>query len=174
MANYLTTDTDLTAVANAIRTKGGTSASLAFPAEFVSAIGAISGGGGEMTLLASGNYVLSSDLGTKNMVIPVSVSGTPMMILVVKDTPRNAQQTFAWVRFLNNIPTEISTVFGATTEIMHTTGTNTYYSAKGNSNAVPLTVDSSTSPTKLTCVRFSNPYPIRADTYHWYIWGTPA
>lgn len=47
--NYLTTDTDLTSVANAIRTKGGTSAQLAFPADFVSAINAISGGGGVLT-----------------------------------------------------------------------------------------------------------------------------
>lgn len=39
-------DADLTSVANAIRTKGGTSASLAFPSGFVSAIQAISGGGG--------------------------------------------------------------------------------------------------------------------------------
>ena len=39
-------DSDLTSVANAIRTKGGTSASLAFPSGFVSAINAISGGGG--------------------------------------------------------------------------------------------------------------------------------
>lgn len=39
-------DTDLTSVANAIRTKGGTSAALAFPAEFVSAIEAIETGGG--------------------------------------------------------------------------------------------------------------------------------
>lgn len=46
MSNYLATDTDLTAVADAIRTKGGTSASLAFPSDFVSAINAISGGGG--------------------------------------------------------------------------------------------------------------------------------
>lgn len=37
-------DADLTSVANAIRTKGGTSAQLAFPADFVQAIGAISGG----------------------------------------------------------------------------------------------------------------------------------
>ena len=41
-------DADLTSVANAIRTKGGTSASLAFPAGFVQAIGDIpSGGGGD-------------------------------------------------------------------------------------------------------------------------------
>lgn len=40
-------DTDLTSVANAIRTKGGTSAQLAFPSGFVSAIDAIPTGGGE-------------------------------------------------------------------------------------------------------------------------------
>lgn len=45
--NYITTDTELTSIANAIRTKGGTSAGLAFPSEFISAINAISGGGGE-------------------------------------------------------------------------------------------------------------------------------
>ena len=43
-------DTDLTSIANAIRTKGGTSASLAFPAGFVSAIEAISGGGGGLSV----------------------------------------------------------------------------------------------------------------------------
>lgn len=44
MANYLTNDTDLGAVADAIRTKGGTSGQLAFPQGFVDAIDAISGG----------------------------------------------------------------------------------------------------------------------------------
>lgn len=42
-------DSSLTSIANAIRTKGGTSASLAFPADFVSAINAISGGGNTFT-----------------------------------------------------------------------------------------------------------------------------
>lgn len=42
-------DADLTSVANAIRTKGGTSASLAFPADFVSAVEAIPTGGGGWT-----------------------------------------------------------------------------------------------------------------------------
>lgn len=45
MPNYLVSDTDLTAVANAIREKGGTSATLEFPSGFISAIQAISGGG---------------------------------------------------------------------------------------------------------------------------------
>ena len=44
MADYLTTDTELTSVADAIRTKGGTSASLVYPTGFVSAINAISTG----------------------------------------------------------------------------------------------------------------------------------
>ena len=44
MANYLATDTDLVAVADAIRTKGGTSGALTFPGGFVSAIEAISAG----------------------------------------------------------------------------------------------------------------------------------
>lgn len=43
-------DADLTSVADAIRTKGGTSASLAFPSGFVSAINAIPTGGGGATI----------------------------------------------------------------------------------------------------------------------------
>jgi hypothetical protein len=46
MSSYLVNDTSLTAVANAIRTKGGTSASLVFPNGFVSAIQAIPTGSG--------------------------------------------------------------------------------------------------------------------------------
>lgn len=46
MSNYLVDSADLTSVANAIRTKGGTSAQLSFPAGFVSAVQAIPAGGG--------------------------------------------------------------------------------------------------------------------------------
>lgn len=51
-------DADLTSVANAIRTKGGTSASLAFPTDFVSAIQAIPSGGGGTA--ESGSFVATS------------------------------------------------------------------------------------------------------------------
>lgn len=58
-------DSNLTLVANAIRTKGGTSASLTFPSDFVSAINAISGGGGATlitkSITANGTYNASSD-----------------------------------------------------------------------------------------------------------------
>ena len=46
MAEYLTNTTDLTAVANAIREKGGTSAPLVYPDGFVSAIQSIDTTGG--------------------------------------------------------------------------------------------------------------------------------
>ena len=57
MANYLTTDTELTSIANAIRTKGGTSAQLTYPTGFVTAINAIPTGGGGGTI----NVTLSGD-----------------------------------------------------------------------------------------------------------------
>lgn len=49
MADYLVTDTELTDVADAIREKGGTSAALEWPDEYVSAIAAIPTGGGGAT-----------------------------------------------------------------------------------------------------------------------------
>lgn len=51
-------DADLTSVANAIRTKGGTSAQLAFPAGFVSAVEAIPTGGGGISIsdIATGAF----------------------------------------------------------------------------------------------------------------------
>lgn len=58
-------DNNLTSVANAIRTKGGTSASLTFPTDFVSAINAISGGGGSTlitkSITANGTYSAEDD-----------------------------------------------------------------------------------------------------------------
>lgn len=67
-------DADLTSVANAIRTKGGTSAALAFPADFVSAIAAIpSGGGSVQTGTVAGN-------GSVDITIPVN--GTVSAIIV--------------------------------------------------------------------------------------------
>ena len=52
MADYVVSEESLSTVANAIRTKGGTSAQLAFPAEFVSAIEDIETGGGDPYELA--------------------------------------------------------------------------------------------------------------------------
>lgn len=63
MANYKVADTELTSIANAIRTKGGTSAQLEFPTEFVSAIGDLPSAAtlGTKTVTANGTYQASSD-----------------------------------------------------------------------------------------------------------------
>jgi len=54
---YLVNDTDLTAIADAIRAKGGTSAPLVYPTGFVSAIEAIeTGGGGSSASLSDVNF----------------------------------------------------------------------------------------------------------------------
>lgn len=73
MANYLTTDTDLEAVADAIRNKGGTSADLEFPHGFVDAIDAIEAGGSGSgaavvasgTFTGNGSFSISIPVGTK-------------------------------------------------------------------------------------------------------------
>ena len=57
-------DNDLTSIANAIRTKGGTSAELTFPEGFVTAIASIpSGGGGNLEKIV-GEIVTPDDVGT--------------------------------------------------------------------------------------------------------------
>ena len=79
MSDYLVTDSELTSVADAIRTKGGTSASLSFPTEFVSAIQNIPTGGGSTlgtkTITENGTYNASSDGYDGYSQVTVSVSG---------------------------------------------------------------------------------------------------
>lgn len=64
MSNYIANGDDLTAVANAIRTRGGTNEQLVFPSGFVSAINAIPSGGGSggTTLLGQTPYKLTEDV----------------------------------------------------------------------------------------------------------------
>ena len=57
--DYLTTDQELTSIANAIRTKGGTSESLSYPDEFISAIEAIETGVDISDTTAAAGDVLS-------------------------------------------------------------------------------------------------------------------
>ena len=77
MSNYLVDGNDLTSIANEIRTKGGTSAGLQFPAEFVSAIQAIETGGGDSPpsplKVIWGTVTVASN--TKTLQIPLGDSG---------------------------------------------------------------------------------------------------
>lgn len=67
--DYLTNDTDIKKVADAIRAKGGTSAPLAYPSGFVSAIQAIPSGSAKeeqeksISITANGTYTIEPDVG---------------------------------------------------------------------------------------------------------------
>ena len=88
MANYIASDTDLTAVADAIRTKGGTSADLTFPSGFVSAIQAIPTGGGSWKA-ATGSFTPTQIYNTNvdvKITDDTTIGFTPtMFILALKD-----------------------------------------------------------------------------------------
>lgn len=66
-------DSDLTSVANAIRTRGGTSADLAFPAGFVSAVGAI---GNQYAAADEGKVVSNGALVAQTAHAEVTQNGT--------------------------------------------------------------------------------------------------
>ena len=61
MADYIVKDTELTSVANAIRTVGGTNSLLSFPNGFVSAVNNISGGGGSSDFSTATVTIINGD-----------------------------------------------------------------------------------------------------------------
>lgn len=67
MTDYLVTDTELTSIANAIRTKGGTSASLTYPTGFVTAINNIPTGGTPTLQTVTKTYTPKSSAITENI-----------------------------------------------------------------------------------------------------------
>ena len=86
MANYIVSDTNLTAVANAIRTKGGTSEQLEFPDGFVSAIGDIQTGGGvtveALSVTENGTYTAPTGKAYSPVTVNVSGGGTDDLLLL--------------------------------------------------------------------------------------------
>lgn len=86
MAEYKVSGANLTSVADAIRTKGGTSASLSFPDEFVSAIGAIPTGSGSTlitkSIAANGTYDAQDDDadGYSQVTVNVPAPSVPFVI----------------------------------------------------------------------------------------------
>ena len=107
-------DTDLTAVANAIRTKGGTSAQLAFPVGFVSAVEAIPTGGGGADW---------NDIVTKNVTGTVTITAQriyeysfyfqPIEKVVAPNATQFDQYSFAWCQHLGScIFPEVTTFSG--------------------------------------------------------------
>ncbi len=102
-------DTDLTSVANAIRTKGGTSAQLAFPGGFVSAVDAIPTGGGNkssgtITLAADGDITIPHNLNSLRVICLVRPTGT------IKPSTGYKHMSLVAVNFLEIYSTELQSV----------------------------------------------------------------
>lgn len=96
MADYLTTDTELASVADAIRTKGGTSSSLVYPTGFVSAINAIPTGSSitveSLSVTQNGSYTAPS--GKAYSPITVNVPGSSGMAYAMFEASGPNEFTF--------------------------------------------------------------------------------
>lgn len=114
MPNYVVQGSDLSSVANAIRSKGETTAQMAFPTGFVSAIEAIpTGGGSDVVLLASGTYTKDGD--SAGIDIPVSYSGTPVYWFYYNKTPKEGtNQTVCGFQFPFPVTDQYLTTYGVT------------------------------------------------------------
>lgn len=105
MANYLTTDTDLAAVADSIREKGGTSAALAFPSGFIDAIDAIeTGGGGLPSNIEVIDFTPISDLTSSNkLTLNFQNSYTSCFVCVCcleqQSAPSSGYTALLWLNF---------------------------------------------------------------------------
>ena len=121
MANeYIVNSADLTAVAEAIRTKGGTSDALTFPGGFVEAVGAILEGTGGGLAYDMGEFVLTEETTgkttTNSPVIAHNLGAAPDFILVWTDdltgTAAAEDKTdnvgFIYMRRLMNLPQRIT------------------------------------------------------------------
>lgn len=95
MSEYIVTDTELTAVANAIRTKGGTSADLEWNADFISAIEAISGGG-EVSVK---DIVDILNEGVLNTIVPFYTSASNPTGYTLSYSSQGGSTTPAWAIF---------------------------------------------------------------------------
>lgn len=100
MTDYLVTDTELTSIADAIRTKGGTSANLSFPTEFVSAINAIETGGGGLEY-EEGIYTPTEDIARPTVAFENTHTKTPAIVVMsdvtgTADATTNSNYTFGF------------------------------------------------------------------------------
>ena len=153
---------DLTSVANAIRTKGGTSAQLAFPADFVSAIAAIPTGGGSS--VKTGTVTPASRVNSVSFDVGMS-SITGLLIIPTESPLLSGGKTFAggylsaegyWKTFWgtsNNVGSSLLAPASTTSAMKATiTGTViTVYSYDTNSPSI-------------------NEGQFEAITYRWYAW----
>lgn len=109
MTEYITTDTELTDVADAIRTKGGTSAALEWPTDYVDAIDAIeTGGGGEYVIIPryssnNGNVTWDKDKASQGETVTVTnVASSAQTIELWSINEPYTSGTGSYTRFSTN------------------------------------------------------------------------
>ena len=83
MAEYLIRDTTLDAIADAINTKTGGSSAMT-PAEMVTAIGSISGGGG--TAIQSGHFTPANADSTYSVIVDNEIASNPFVAIFSIDS----------------------------------------------------------------------------------------
>lgn len=84
MSDYITNTAELTAIADAIRAKGSTTASLVYPDGFVSAIEDIESGGGGASNFVHGTFTTGRSSSAADLItIPYTGNGYPVMAVVV-------------------------------------------------------------------------------------------
>ena len=162
-------DAALSAVADAIRSKGGTEAALSFPAGFVSAVEALESGGGQgYSLLASGSYTKTdAAVVPSRLEIPVSFSGTPVCVFVCAQSPLAENQTLRWFKQFEP-EEELASRLGFPMAI------TVYKPASGNPYAaVSDKMSFQNGGTVLRCDRQGSNYGVCDNSYDWYIWGRP-
>ena len=131
-------NSNLTSVANAIRTKGGTSAQLAFPEGFVSAIGDIQTGGG---ITAPSNAVAFFPFEVTFTEQPASIKLDVSNIL----TLLTQNETYAWSVTFFRDDAVISTTYTYINQVFSVGGR-----ISNNNAAVNLSYDLSTEAASLT------------------------
>ena len=168
MADYLIQSETLDDIADAINAKTGGSSAMT-PAEMVTAIGSISGGGGGFSLLASGSYTLASQGATVR--IPVSFSGNPINVFVIyRGDGTGVAHTQAWA-FMATLPTsELETLFDVSADRAPRSAISQAADGRYYHNP-PIRARLESDNTIIDVRQTGSSYPCLAGQYDWYIYG---
>ena len=132
----------------------------------INSLGVNVSGGPSVTLLASGTYTKTDSSTLPGQLnIPVSYTGTATQIFVYAPTPiSGVQQTFKWAWQVKQ-ESEMQSHLGKTFAIMI---------IRTNNGSESNYATSPSWQSNGTIMRFgqqSSAYPIKDNTYNWYIWG---
>lgn len=168
MAEYLIQSETLDDIADAINAKTGGSSAMT-PAQMVTAIGSISGGGGGFSLLASGSYMLASQ--GSYVRIPVSLSGNPINVFVIyRGDGTGVAYTSAWA-FIASLPTsELESLFDPNND-KNPKGALSTASAGVSTLQLPIRARLESNNTIIDVRQTGSSYPCLAGQYDWYIYG---